>query len=763
MSPIAKNETPALDFRIYVGMIFFRWQTIVVCFLYCLLGGVLYLNLTPKQYSAGCTIMIYRDPKLLLSGHRSDWSLSSHIYLLRSAKLRERVVGRLQEKWGEALGSRSKMMLPVNAGRTSSYGPSLYVGVRTATPSYARDFLAALIEEHKKEWASMQMESSDMVADRLQDELARLEEKIRSAEDDLIEFRRLHDIVRMEARSSMESAYFGALVARRSQLSTELMLLENQYPFLKDASVGVITDVEKLSRDTGGVEPVPEVPKGGEGAVPLEVDELLPEGLKKKPMELPDHELSWSQLRVQLARLKQQDRKLATDLTEDHPSRRTVRKKIEEVQNSLDVAAEVAIQRLQDRHAALRFQLNAVEQAEYKWQAKDLRSSARRGELRRIASVVSRFEVNYNTLYSRLHEMRVAEELKVENFRVVEPVGVGSNPVWPDATKILIVSVALGLGSGLGLALLAQLVDNKIQSIKDVEDVLGVPFLGGVPYWAHSGLERTIRPIVTEEHSAGAIEAYRALRTSLLAAMNKMNEKITLVTSADSREGKTLTTLNMAIMIAQMGRKVLLVDMDLRRGRLHRSLGLEKEPGVADALKQKIPLRDVIRTTRIENLDLAPTGSSAENSAELLQSADLVSFFVDVQDDYDYILIDTSPVLRVTDTVILATEGLGVVLYVARVNHTPKPLIRYSLDMLKDARIVGLIMNSIEMHKISSLYYAYQYPNYAYYSNAYSYGYNYYDYGDHIGKRRKPRHRRGGGKGIAGLAQKVKDTLLPME
>ncbi len=186
----------------------------------------------------------------------------------------------------------------------------------------------------------------------------------------------------------------------------------------------------------------------------------------------------------------------------------------------------------------------------------------------------------------------------------------------------------------------------------------------------------------------------------------------------------------MAIMVAQMGKRVLLIDADLRRGRLHRSLGLDREPGMADILREKGSFKDVVQPARIENLFLVPAGGSTEDSAELLQSADITGLIVEIQDEYDYIIIDTSPVLRVTDTVILSTQGIGQVLYVARVNHTPKPMIRYSLDMLKDANILGLVMNSIELHKISSLYYAYQYPNYAYYSNAYTYGYNYYYYDD---------------------------------
>jgi len=319
-----------------------------------------------------------------------------------------------------------------------------------------------------------------------------------------------------------------------------------------------------------------------------------------------------------------------------------------------------------------------------------------------------------------------------------------------------------GLGSGFGLAFLLQVADNKVQSIKDVEDILGVPFLGGIPYWAHSGLESAIRPIVTEEHSTGAIEAYRALRTSVISELNKKHEKVLMITSADSREGKTLTALNMSIMVAQMGKRVLVIDMDLRRGRLHRSLGLDREPGVTDVLREGGSLKDIIQPARIENLYVAPSGSGIDDSAELLQSANIVSLLVDVQDDFDYIIIDTSPVLRVTDTVILATQGIGQVLYVARVNHTPKPMIRYSLDMLKDANILGLVMNSIEMHKISSLYYAYQYPNYAYYSNAYTYGYNYYYYDEKGGTGR--RHRRGSvGDRVKDAGRWFRKNFLPLE
>jgi tyrosine-protein kinase Etk/Wzc len=460
---------------------------------------------------------------------------------------------------------------------------------------------------------------------------------------------------------------------------------------------------------------------------------------------------------VRLLRLEEEQQELLKVLKDDHPRLRAVRDEIRSIQDQLNAMAEVELRNLQDRHRALSIQLGAIETAEYKWQAKNLMASQRQAEYARMQAVVERLAGHYDTLYSRLHDMRVSEELKAEHF-VPEDITTPEDPVWPDPFKILMVAIAGGLGLGFGLAFLLQMVDNKVQTIKDVENTLGIPFLGGIPYWAHSGLESAIRPIVTEEHSTGAIEAYRALRTSVLAELNKKHEKVLMITSADSREGKTLTALNLSIMVAQMGKRVLLIDMDLRRGRLHRSLGLEREPGVTDVLREGGSLKDVIQPARIENLYFAPSGSGIDDSAELLQTIDIAKFFFNVLDDFDYIFVDTSPVLRVTDTVILTSQGIGQVLYVARVNFTPKPMIRYSLDMLKDANILGLVMNSIEMHKISSLYYAYQYPNYAYYSNAYTYGYNYYYYDENGGSGR--RHRRGGALWHR-VGQKIRKMLLP--
>jgi len=745
-------EENKIDFRIYLGIILFRWKLIAICFLYSMLAAVLYLDFAPREYRSSCNLMIYRDSRVAGKSNERYWIyLQPHVYMLRNHKTIQKVIDKLAPEYAEKVGGRDKMQPKLKVGTGKGLNPMVQISVISRDADYGRAFLKELIEVHKQQWQDIQHKAKRSASEILRAELFRLEGKIKEAEDDKIAYLRLNDMIRVDARRTMEERYLMALMTRRNQLTTELMLLEAQYPMLANANASVISTVGNLTRETGSVKPVAEESK--DGLVEPQNDSL-PDNREKEDESIK----GFQDLRVKLAGLQEEEKKLAEVLKPENPKLMKLRNRIDTINRQLKAMAEIQLQKLKDRHQSLTIQLDAIESEEYKWKSKNYLASQHRAEFKRLENVLKRYEANYSTLYARWHEMQVSEELKADRF-VPEEIRSSDDPVWPDPAKILMMALAAGLGSGFGLAFLLQMVDNKIQSIKDVEDILGVPFLGGIPYWANSGLENAIRPIVTEEHSTGAIEAYRALRTTILSEMKKRNEKIMFITSADSREGKTLTTLNMAIMIAQMGKKVLLIDMDLRRGRLHRSLGLEREPGVTDVLRKDGSLKDIILPSRISNLYFAAAGSSIDDSAELLQSSDVVQMLVDVQDDYDYIMVDTSPVLRVTDTVILATQGIGVVLYVARVNHTPKPMVRYSLDMLKDADILGLVMNSIEMHKISSLYYAYQYPNYAYYSNAYTYGYDYYYYDEKEGKR----HRRRSRGSLQRAGRWLRDKLMPLE
>jgi capsular exopolysaccharide synthesis family protein len=747
MQPTDNFEQKKVDPRVYLGILVFRWKLIVVCFLYCLLGGVVYLEFTPKRYDTSAQIMIYRDPSTTIDSQSYHWQQTqSHLSLLQSEGFKARVSERLSSRWLPRLGGDvGALVLPLDVKRREGTGIILTLSAENTHPGYARAFLRLAIEEFKTQRELVKQESYGSAARILEEELNRIKEQIRSAEDDVVEFQRVNQMEYVQAKGQLELGYLNMLVSRQQQLSTEKWMLEVQYPRLKGQSVEVMRNALLMTRDTGRVGSANEGATagrfgadGGEGgtnggmamaaAGPLETQDRRAGG---------EGERGWTELRLKLGRLEQQKKELSAYMQPENPKLRSMEDEIQALKRDLKLYADLEYANIKERSSAIDIQLDALEEAQRRWRNSYLMASKKGADYRHLQMAVQRLETMYASLFSRLNDLRVEREIKAEHFSVLQPVRTAPQPVWPDPIKILIAALVAGLGSGFGLALLAYFFDDKVQSVVDVETAVGVPFLGGVPFWVHADLVSRVRPIVSDEHRSGAAEAYRSLRTNVLAAVEKAGKKVILVTSADSKEGKTLTSLNLALMIAKTGKKVLLLDMDLRRGVLHKTFDLERTPGIVDALSERRPLSSVVRQTKHDNLWFVPSGSNEKNTSELLHATDMELFLGEVVGQYDFVVLDSAPVLRVTDTVILAACPLVCVVYVAHANRTSKPVIRYSLDMLGDVHVIGLIVNSIEMHKISSLYYAYQYPNYAYYSYAYRYGYNYDLYDEH-GRRVSP-------------------------
>jgi capsular exopolysaccharide synthesis family protein len=716
-------EQKKIDPRIYLGILVFRWKLIIICFLYCLLGGVLYLEFTPKQYDTVTRLFIYRDPSTRIESQTYHGSQSqSHVSLLRSEAFKARIVERLASVWLSRLGGNVKELWPTyGVSLESGDGLTITLTIQNSHPAYARAFLREANREFQLQREVVKQDSFGSAERVLQEELARLREQIRTAEDEVIEYQRVNEMEYVQARGAFELGYLNDLVNRGQQLSTEKWMLELQYPALKGEAPEVIRDVMALTKETGSLSPSARVSASGG------TNEAGATGFPR----VDDWSGTVQERRLKLARLEHERTELASHTQPDNPKLRSIDEEIASIRRDMELQSEVEYVRLKQRSSALGMQISALDEAQRRWKNSYLLASRKGADLRHLSMVVSRLETMYGQLYGRLNDLRIEKEIKGEHFAVVVPVRTNPKPAWPDPWKILIAVLVAGIGSGLALAMVAYFFDDKVQSVSDVESGVGVPFLGGIPYWVHSDLTTRIRPIVSEQHRSGAAEAYRALRTNVLSAVEKAGKKVILITSADSKEGKTLTTLNLAIMVAKTGKRVLLIDMDLRRGVLHKSLECERAPGVIDILRDRRPLSEAVCATPHENLWFVPAGTVEKSTSELLHAADLEGLLGNVVDKFDLVIMDSAPVLRVTDTVILANCPLVCVIYVAHANKTSKPVIKYSLDMLGDVHVIGLIVNSIEMHRISSLYYAYQYPNYAYYSYAYKYGYNYDLYDEH--------------------------------
>ncbi|MBA7633224.1 Tyrosine-protein kinase wzc [subsurface metagenome] len=367
-------------------------------------------------------------------------------------------------------------------------------------------------------------------------------------------------------------------------------------------------------------------------------------------------------------------------------------------------------------------------------------------ELTRIMREVSANESLYLMLQKKFKEAQIREAEKVGTVSVIDR-AVGASLVSPNKKLNFGVGAVIGLMLGLLFAFVTESLDTSVGTIEEVEAYLKIPVLGviphipeareEVPFWRRhrvkakeKGTRLREQLIVHWNPKSTVSEAYRSLQTNIdFTRMGKKGDTLLFV-SAEPREGKTLTVCNCAVALAQMGKKVLLVESDLRRPVLHRIFGLKKEPGLTDILIKKLKAQEAIRTTTdiilgdlkmeevlktpgLDNLSLLTSGHLPPNPTELLGSPEMRELISEFKTKYDVILFDSSPILPVTDGTILGAQVDGVVM-VYQVGRAARGALRRAKVQLDNAKahILGIVLNDIraaEMRLAPHYYYRYRY------------------------------------------------------
>lgn len=344
----------------------------------------------------------------------------------------------------------------------------------------------------------------------------------------------------------------------------------------------------------------------------------------------------------------------------------------------------------------------------------------------------------YEGLLAKLKEAAVTSGLRSSNVRIVDPARVPLSPSKPDIPRNILMGLVLGVIGGVAFAFLLEGLDNTVRTPDQVETISHLPALGIIPMSLNAGAgygagknnsralatRATTKPVevalVSHSRPKSEIaEAYRALRTSILLSSIGQAPKVLLLTSALPQEGKTTTSVNTAIVLAQKGGKVLLVDADMRRPSVHHALKVRNRAGLSTVLTGSSRFEDVVAPSPIlPNLFVLPAGPPPPHPAELLGSSVMQSYIEKWRQEFDHIIIDTPPVLSVTDAVLLSVQADAVVL-VIRSAKTTKEALRRSRDILMqvNARVMGVVVNAIDLHSPDAYYYYY----------GASYGGRYYD------------------------------------
>jgi polysaccharide biosynthesis transport protein len=430
-------------------------------------------------------------------------------------------------------------------------------------------------------------------------------------------------------------------------------------------------------------------------------------------------------LNQRLLDLIQERNTLLINYTTDHPQVREQQKKIDNVKGEMLLELRAKLKTMQDREATL------VEQRD--------RFRARYLQFPRAAIEMSRLEreVKVNgdllaTLKGKHQELQIKSAERIEEVTIVAPAIVPTAPInSPNTGLNLMVGSLMGVFLGIVIAFARESFDTSIGTIEGIEEFLKVPVLGVIPQFNSTDMEEAARAALSSEASALDVENFskliclidpksvlseslRSLRTNIQFASMDRKVKSILFTSAGLGEGKSTCVTNLAITIAQEGQRVLLVDADLRRPIVHQRLGLDRIPGLADALVGSTSWRSHVRcatdlmlgpmgadrvmsTPGLDNLHILTSGSEVDNPNEFLNMNKIKTLVNEMNEEYDLVLFDTPPILPVTDAVAFSSrvDGTILVYQVGRIGRNALKRAKFLLDHAQ-ANVMGIVLTNVK-------------------------------------------------------------------
>ncbi|MGB9698516.1 MAG: GumC family protein [Thermodesulfobacteriota bacterium] len=405
-----------------------------------------------------------------------------------------------------------------------------------------------------------------------------------------------------------------------------------------------------------------------------------------------------------LAELTGQRSALRAMLKEKHPRVEQIDREIKNIKQSIIAELTGLISSLKVSEKEL---LNSMK----KYEAKIQTLPSAEKELFGLERVVKVGQALNSFLLQKRAELGVTKASELGNFWVVDPANFPVTPAKPNIFLNALLALATGIILSLGIAFFCEYLDTSVKTPEQLTQITNLPYLGAVYHFISGKKEQELK-MLSEPHSSIA-EAFRTIRTNLLFTFMGEEKKIILITSSGPMEGKTFITANLAVALAQLNKKVLVVEADLRKPSLRRLFANDRTPGLSNLLlKEKIDAEHLpVKKTIIENLDLIPSGDTPPNPADLLGSERMDGFLSLVREKYDFVLLDTPPASSISDALVLAQKADGII-FVVRSGNVEKNILRDVLEKFSrmEAKLLGIILNDIALQE--SRYYKYHYYYY---------------------------------------------------
>lgn len=407
--------------------------------------------------------------------------------------------------------------------------------------------------------------------------------------------------------------------------------------------------------------------------------------------------------KTELATLQRQQAQLADRLGDRHPEMVKIRSAIQNAEAELQAEVAKVVQAVRTEYQAALAQEESLTTALDQQKREALAMNRKGIEYSVLEREVESGRQIYQSLMQRAKETSVTGELKSSNVRVVDRAEVPREPVAPRGLLSLALALFGGTFLACGLVFFFEYLDSRIKTPEEVETRLGLPAIGLIPALGKNW--RQAEPLLSNGVPPDFAEAFKALRTNVLFSAAEKGCRVVVVTSSGPGEGKTIVASNLAIGVAYAGQRVLLVDGDLRRPRIHDVFAYEQEPGLSNVLVGDAKASDTVRRTDVAGLCVLTAGRVPPNAAELLGSRRFKELLTSIRGQFDWVVIDSPPVMAVTDPNILANLSDSVV-FVIGAEMTSYKIARRAVEQLERSRAVfaGGVLNRVQLQRHSYYY-----------------------------------------------------------
>ncbi len=713
--PFVEADGPApapkgVDVRKYFYIIAKRLWLLLLCFMTAVVIMLVMMARQVPEYQATAKVQLTRSVGLPANLQQRDVEtiLGDYAQTQRSVILSREVIQRAKDRMNLTPQEFAEKFLELSVQPIWETA-ILTISVNGLEPAFCADYANAIADAYVQYKSEERSGSSQNTVDNLSRQAGSLAEKIADMENDLLAFVRENSVVGIRERGNVAANLLAQLSQQSSEYRTQRMLLEAQQPLLAQASDEVVLATLEYGLPSS-LPAASDTEEIKEGEMPTDgVEGLIERGVVAPPR--------WDTLKRETAILEAQLVAYRKKYKDEHPLILETIQKLQQNEDAVKVEIQFALKQYYSQLEALSIKEKAARRVESEWEEQALEIDRKQKEYDGLQRNLTRLQGLYDLIFNRLQEVDISAGIQMESVRILERAITPGGPLKPRNLQSLFLAALIGLALGVGLIFALEFMDDSIRYPEDIPQSLGTTCLGLVPtaHWKQEGDDSYW--VGNVDMSSGFAEAYRNIRSALLLSPTGKAFKILAITSAVPKEGKTTTSANLATSFAQTGHRVLLVDVDLHRGGLHRFFGLQAGRGLTEILTGNATFDQVVQRTSVEGLDLVGTGAFPDNPAELVLRREMKDFLAEVSKRYDLVILDAPPLLAVSESTVIASQADGTLLVVWS-GRTSRKLVQVSIRQLlsRGANLLGCVLNNLDLARMGSYgasgyyhYYGYDY------------------------------------------------------